>query len=73
MATELNLIGYVCPIPVFETKKKLLKMKKGDELVLICDDPDVQYDIPKLAKRLSSELIKITEEHGIWKISLLAP
>ena len=73
MAIELNLIGYVCPIPVFETKKKLLKMKKGDELVLICDDPDVQYDIPKLAKRLSSELIKITEEHGIWKISLLAP
>ena len=33
MAFELNLIGYVCPIPVFETRKKLLKMKKGEKLI----------------------------------------
>ena len=30
MVIELNLIGYVCPVPVFETRKKLLKMKKGE-------------------------------------------
>ena len=73
MAFELNLIGYVCPVPVFETRKKLLKMKKGEELILICDDPDVQYDIPKLAKRISSELISINEENGVWQLTLLAP
>ena len=72
MVIELNLIGYVCPIPVFETRKKLLEMKKGEKLILICDDPDVQYDIPKLAKRMSSELIEINEQNGVWKLSLLA-
>ena len=54
------------------TQKKLLKMKKGEKLILICDDPDVQYDIPKLANRMSSELIEINEENGVWKLSLLA-
>jgi len=73
MPKELNLLGYVCPIPVFETRKELLKMNKGESLVIICDDSDVQYDIPKLAQRLSSELIEIVEKEGIWRITLIAP
>ena len=73
MMKELNLLGYVCPIPVFETRKELLKMEKGEKLKLICDDSDVQYDIPKLANRISSEIINIFEEDGIWEITLLAP
>ena len=31
MGIELNLIGYVCPIPVFETRKKLLKKNKKQD------------------------------------------
>jgi len=73
MVKELNLLGYVCPIPVFETRKELLKMETGEKLKLICDDSDVQYDIPKLATRISSEIINIYEEDGIWEITLLAP
>jgi len=73
MVKELNLLGYVCPIPVFETRKELLKMETGEKLKLICDDSDVQYDIPKLANRISSEIINIYEEDGIWEITLLAP
>ncbi|MEE3134694.1 MAG: sulfurtransferase TusA family protein [Candidatus Thermoplasmatota archaeon] len=73
MVKELNLLGYVCPIPVFETRKELLKMETGEKLKLICDDSDVQYDIPKLANRISSEIINIFEKDGIWEITLLAP
>ena len=73
MLKELNLLGYVCPIPVFETRKELLKMETGEQLKLICDDSDVQYDIPKLANRISSEIINIFEKDGIWEITLLAP
>ena len=73
MVKELNLRGYVCPIPVFETRKELLKMETGKKLKLICDDSDVQYDIPKLANRISSEIINIFEKDGIWEITLLAP
>ena len=73
MARELNLLGYVCPLPVFETRKELLKMNVGEKLILICDDSDVQYDIPKLANRMSSEIVKIFEKEGVWEITLLAP
>tara|TARA_B100001113_G_C20986772_1_gene568632 strand:- start:714 stop:950 length:237 start_codon:yes stop_codon:yes gene_type:complete len=70
---ELNLIGYVCPIPVFETKKRIEKMSSGEKLKLICDDSDVQYDIPKLAKRLSLEILGVHEDSGVWEITLLIP
>ena len=70
---ELNLIGYVCPIPVFETRKQIEKMGSGEKLKLICDDSDVQYDIPKLANRMSLELIEVHEDSGIWEITLLIP
>mgnify|MGYP002631490207 CR=1 FL=1 len=73
MARELNLLGYVCPIPVFETRKELLKMNAGEKLKLICDDSDVQYDIPKLANRISADIVKIFEKDGVWEITLLAP
>lgn len=48
-------------------------METGKKLKLICDDSDVQYDIPKLANRISSEIINIFEKDGIWEITLLAP
>lgn len=70
---ELNLIGYVCPIPVYETKKKIEKMMPGDKLKLICDDSDVQFDIPKLANRMSLDIIHISEDSGVWEITLLIP
>jgi TusA-related sulfurtransferase len=73
MARELNLLGYVCPLPVFETRKELLKMNVGEKLILICDDSDVQYDIPKLANRMSAEIVEIFEKDGVWEITLLAP
>ena len=58
---------------LFLKQKKVIKNEKRRELILICDDPDVQYDIPKLAKRISSELIGINEENGVWQLTLLAP
>ncbi len=73
MVNVLNLLGYLCPIPVFETRKALSKMNKGEELVIICDDSDVQYDIPKLAQRLSSDIAHIKETEGVWEIKLIAP
>ena len=73
MRHELNMLGYVCPVPVFEARKKLLEMNSGEELVVICDDPDVQYDIPKLADRLLLNLVNVLEEKGVWKITLLVP
>ncbi|RAH15765.1 MAG: hypothetical protein CMB56_002835 [Methanobacteriota archaeon] len=70
---ELNLIGYVCPIPVYETKKKIEEMSPGEKLKLICDDSDVQYDIPKLADRMSLKITEIREESGVWQITLKIP
>lgn len=73
MTKELNLLGYVCPIPVFETRKELLKMNAGEHLKIICDDSDVQYDIPKLANRMYADILKINEQDGVWEITLVAP
>lgn len=48
-------------------------MNAGEHLKIICDDSDVQYDIPKLANRMYADILKINEQDGVWEITLVAP
>jgi len=67
---RLNLIGFFCPVPVHETRKALAKMKPGDIIDVIGDDPETLHDMPALCERLRVELISVTEDSGeyIFKI-----
>ena len=68
--TRLNLIGFFCPIPVHETRKALAKMKSGDIVEVIGDDPETLHDMPALCERLRVELISVTEESGEYTFKI---
>ena len=36
---SLNLIGYVCPVPLIQTKKRFLELSKGEKLVILTEHP----------------------------------
>lgn len=72
VSRTLNLLGYLCPVPVTETRKALSEMSAGSVLELHCDDPDVSHDIPALVKRIGSEIISIEELDGRWCFRILA-
>ncbi|MBT3653611.1 MAG: sulfurtransferase TusA family protein [Euryarchaeota archaeon] len=72
---SLDLLGFFCPIPVHETRKKLHNVPKGAILEVICDDPETLQDIPILCDRLNIQLLEIKDEAGelIFLIKNQAP
>ena len=63
----INLVGFLCPIPVHETRRALENSNIGDILEVICDDPETVHDIPALCDRMGIELIRIEESSGEYK------
>jgi len=61
---QLNVLGYLCPIPVAEAKKALHELTTGNILEIVADDPETQHDIPLLINRTGHELIDIREDAG---------
>ncbi len=60
----LDLLGYHCPVPVYEARKALTGMQPGERLMLLADDPDTTRDIPVLLSRLGDTLVDFKDEAG---------
>ena len=58
----LDCIGLYCPEPVFRTRIELDKMKVGEILNVLADDPAAEADIKSLVKNLGQELVKVNSE-----------
>ncbi|MEM2577150.1 MAG: sulfurtransferase TusA family protein [Candidatus Bathyarchaeia archaeon] len=59
---KLNCLGLYCPEPIIKTRIELDKMKAGEILEVIADDPAAEEDIKSLIKRLNHQLISFRKE-----------
>ncbi|EAU52746.1 SirA family protein [Rhodobacterales bacterium HTCC2255] len=59
---HLNATGALCPIPVLKAQKRLKKLKSGDILNILADDPAAVIDFPHFCSEQGHTLIKI-EDH----------
>ena len=57
----LDLIGFYCPIPVFRTREESDKMKVGQVLEVLADDPAAEEDITRWAKRTGQDIVSFTK------------
>ncbi len=57
---KLDCLGLYCPEPVFRTRMELDKMKVGEVLEVLADDPAAEEDIKSLVKNLGQEIISVT-------------
>ena len=64
---RLNLLGFLCPIPVHETRRVLEGVEEGEIIEVICDDPETLHDIPALCDRLNVELRGVNEQSGEYR------
>jgi tRNA 2-thiouridine synthesizing protein A len=66
----LDCLGYVCPHPQIYTKKMLEKIKAGDTLEVIFDNPSSSESITALCEASGYEIIEKNGEGGkfIYKI-----
>jgi len=60
----VNLVGFMCPIPVHETRRSFESAAPGTEMLILCDDPETLHDIPALCDRMDLILLEIEEEAG---------
>lgn len=58
----LDCVGFYCPEPVFRTRIELDKMRVGEVLKVIADDPAAEADLKSLVKNLGQELVKFDSE-----------
>lgn len=70
----LDCCGYVCPHPQLYTKKALEKMKGGDLLELVFDNPSSGESIAAMCDTTGNEVVEKTGQSGkyTWTIKKAA-
>ncbi len=62
----LDCVGLYCPVPIFQTRKKMDTMEEGQVLKMTADDPGSKPDIESWARSTGNELLKVEEEDGVF-------
>ncbi|MCX7994557.1 MAG: sulfurtransferase TusA family protein [candidate division WOR-3 bacterium] len=66
-ALSVDCVGLFCPQPLFQTRQALDKLKPGEILELLADDPAAEEDIKAFCRKTGNELLKIEKEGSILK------
>jgi tRNA 2-thiouridine synthesizing protein A len=65
----LDVTGYTCPYPVIFTKKALAKLKEGEVLEVVTDNPPSCETVPNAAREEGHTVVGIEPVgSGVWKI-----
>ncbi len=59
---KLDCTGLYCPVPIFETRKKIDTLQPGQVLKVVADDPASEEDISAWAKTTGNTLLKIEKD-----------
>ncbi|GLR71361.1 sulfurtransferase TusA [Agaribacter marinus] len=55
---ELDALGLRCPEPVMMVRLEVRKMKDGETLCIVADDPATTRDIPSFCRFMEHQLLR---------------
>lgn len=58
----LDCIGLYCPVPVIQTREHMDRIKAGEVLEVLADDPAAEEDIKRFVKRTGHEVVKFEKK-----------
>jgi len=64
----LDCMGLYCPMPIYETSKKIEELKTGEVLEVIADDQGIKRDMPAWAETTGNEFLGVEEDGGEIKV-----
>lgn len=67
---ELDLLGEVCPVPLYKTQQKLEEMNQGETLVVYTDFTRSVRNIMNLSIKLNYPIDVQETRNGGWVITL---
>lgn len=69
-ATDLDLSGLKCPLPVLRTAKALRGLPEGARLRVTCTDPMAAIDIPNLVRETGDRLDAAEREGPLLRFTI---
>ncbi|MFA8438116.1 sulfurtransferase TusA family protein [Pueribacillus sp. YX66] len=63
----VDATGLACPMPIVRTKKAMNELKTGEVLEVHATDKGSKNDLMAWAKSGGHEILKDTEENGVFK------
>lgn len=58
---SIDVRGLYCPEPVFRTKMEMERLKIGDTLKIVADDPESEEDISRWVNRNGHQLLSLNK------------
>ena len=58
---SIDVRGLYCPEPVFRTKMEVERLKIGDTIKIVADDPESEEDISRWVNRSGHQLISLNK------------
>jgi len=58
---SIDVRGVYCPEPVFRTKMEMERLKIGDTLKVVADDPESEEDISRWVNRNGHQLLSLNK------------
>ncbi|HKZ61254.1 MAG TPA: sulfurtransferase TusA family protein [Nitrososphaera sp.] len=58
---SIDVRGLYCPEPVFRTKMEIERLKIGDTLKVVADDPESEEDISRWVSRNGHQLLSLNK------------
>lgn len=59
---RLDLTGLLCPLPILLAAREMRKLRPGDLLEVLGDDPGIREDMPVWCERAGHRLVEMVEE-----------
>jgi tRNA 2-thiouridine synthesizing protein A len=56
-ARSLDCLGLYCPAPLLQTRENMERIKPGEILEVITDDPAAEEDLKRFARRAGHEVV----------------
>jgi len=60
----IDASNLLCPMPVIKAQNKVMKMKPGEKLSIVCTDPGAKNDIPAWCRINGHSIISIDEHES---------
>ncbi|MDP9462636.1 MAG: sulfurtransferase TusA family protein [Thermoproteota archaeon] len=58
---SIDVRGLYCPEPVFRTKMEVERLRIGDTIKIVADDPESEEDISRWVNRSGHQLISLNK------------
>lgn len=68
---HLDVTGLFCPLPILLAAREMKKLRPGDLLEVVGDDPAIREDMPVWCDRAGHRLVEMTEIEEEGKIRSL--